>query len=81
MSIDKGFLVNHKRVQRLMRQDNLLCLRKRPFAPVTADSQLVNQFMPTLNPLFDKVLAIPGVAELIKPIIDQLKTTLMALAA
>jgi len=42
---------------------------------------LVNQFMPTLNPLFDKVLAIPGVAELIKPIVDQLRTTLTTLAA
>jgi putative transposase len=35
----EGFLVNHKRIQRLMRQDNLLCLRKRPFVPVTTDSQ------------------------------------------
>jgi len=30
-----GFVVNHKRVLRPMRQDNLLCLRKRPFVPVT----------------------------------------------
>jgi hypothetical protein len=37
---------------------------------------LVNQFMPTLNPLVDRVLAIPGVAELIKPIIDATRTTL-----
>jgi len=35
----EGFLVNHKRIQRLIRQDNLLCLRKRPFVPVTTDSQ------------------------------------------
>jgi hypothetical protein len=42
---------------------------------------LINQFMPTLNPLFDKVLAIPGVAELIKPIVDQVRTTLTALSA
>jgi hypothetical protein len=42
---------------------------------------LVNQFMPTLNPLFDKVLTIPGVAELIKPTIDGLRTTLIALSA
>jgi Bacterial protein of unknown function (DUF937) len=42
---------------------------------------LVNQFMPTLDPLFDKVLAIPGVAELIKPVIDGLRTTLAALTA
>jgi hypothetical protein len=42
---------------------------------------LVNQFMPTLNSLFDKVLTIPGVAELIKPTIDELRTTLAALSA
>jgi Bacterial protein of unknown function (DUF937) len=42
---------------------------------------LVKQFMPTLNPLFDKLLAIPGVAELIKPIIDGVRTTLMGLSA
>jgi putative transposase len=29
-----GIVANHKRVLRLMRQDNLLCLRKRPFVPV-----------------------------------------------
>ena len=34
---------------------------------------LVNQSMPTINPLFDKVLAIPGVAELIKPTIDAVR--------
>lgn len=34
-----GFAVNHKRVLRLMRQDNLLCLRKRPFVPVTTHSR------------------------------------------
>lgn len=32
-----GWVVNRKRVQRLMRQDNLLCLRKRKFV-VTTDS-------------------------------------------
>jgi hypothetical protein len=42
---------------------------------------LVDQFMPTLNPLFDKVLALPGVAELIKPIVDGIRTTLTALSA
>jgi transposase InsO family protein len=35
----EGWAVNHKRVLRLMRQDNLLCLRKRLFVPVTTDSQ------------------------------------------
>ena len=34
-----GWSVNHKRVLRLMRQDNLLCLRRRPFVPQTTDSQ------------------------------------------
>ena len=34
-----GLLVNHKRVLRLMRKDNLLCLRRRPFVPITADSR------------------------------------------
>jgi transposase InsO family protein len=35
----KGIVVNHKRVLRLMREDNLLCLRKRPFVPMTTDSR------------------------------------------
>jgi transposase InsO family protein len=35
----QGLVANHKRVLRLMRQDNLLCLRKRSFVPVTTDSQ------------------------------------------
>ena len=35
----EGFVANHKRVLRLMRQDNLLCLRKHPFVPVTTDSK------------------------------------------
>jgi len=34
----RGWAVNHKRVYRLMRQDNLLCLRRRKFV-VTTDSQ------------------------------------------
>ena len=34
----EGLVVNHKRVLRLMRQDNLLCLRTRPFVPQTTDS-------------------------------------------
>jgi transposase InsO family protein len=34
----EGWAVNHKRVLRLMRQDNLLCLRKRSFVPATTDS-------------------------------------------
>jgi len=35
----EGFAVNHKRVLRLMREDNLLCLRKQPFVPATTDSR------------------------------------------
>jgi putative transposase len=34
-----GLAVNHKRVLRLMREDNLLCLRQRPFVPVTTCSR------------------------------------------
>lgn len=32
---DRGYAVNHKRVLRLMRQDNLLCLRRRSFLRTT----------------------------------------------
>jgi len=32
----RGWKVNRKRVQRLMREDNLLCLRKRKFVVTTA---------------------------------------------
>ena len=31
----EGLAVNHKRVLRLMREDNLLCLRQQPFVPLT----------------------------------------------
>jgi transposase InsO family protein len=34
-----GVVVNHKRVLRLMRADNLLALRSRPFVPMTTDSR------------------------------------------
>jgi transposase InsO family protein len=34
---DRGYAVNRKRVLRMMRQDNLLCLKKK-FKPVTTDS-------------------------------------------
>jgi Bacterial protein of unknown function (DUF937) len=42
---------------------------------------LVNPVMPALNQLFDKVLAIPGVGELLKPAIDTVKAKLAALVA
>jgi putative transposase len=35
----EGWQVNKKRVLRLMREDNLLCLRKRAFVPPTTDSR------------------------------------------
>lgn len=33
-----GWAVNHKRVRRIMQEDNLLCLRRRRFRPATTDS-------------------------------------------
>lgn len=33
----EGWLVNHKRVLRLLRTDNLLCLRRKSFIPATTD--------------------------------------------
>ena len=42
---------------------------------------LVNPVMSTLNQLFDKVLAIPGAAEVLKPTIDVLKAKLAVLTA
>jgi hypothetical protein len=42
---------------------------------------LVSPMISTLNQLFDKVLAIPGVAEIIKPTIDTLKAKLTTLTA
>lgn len=44
----EGFVANHKRVLRLMRQDNLLCLRKRSFVPVTTDSRHEWRLVPNL---------------------------------
>jgi putative transposase len=43
-----GLAVNHKRVLRLMRVDNLLCLRTRPFAPMTTDSRHAWRVVPNL---------------------------------
>jgi hypothetical protein len=42
---------------------------------------LVSPMLSTLNQLFDKVLAIPGVAEVIKPTIDTLRVGLARLTA
>jgi putative transposase len=51
----EGWAVNHKRVLRLLREDNLLCLRKKAFVPATTDSRhswkvwpnLARQLVPT----------------------------------
>jgi Bacterial protein of unknown function (DUF937) len=42
---------------------------------------LVNSAMPAVNQLFDKVLAIPGVGEVLKPTIETLKAKLATLTA
>jgi putative transposase len=44
----EGLAVNHKRVLRLMREDNLLCLRRRAFVPPTTDSQHGWRVVPNL---------------------------------
>ena len=46
--VREGFVVNHKRVLRLMREDNLLCLRKRSFVPMTTDSKHSWHVVPNL---------------------------------
>jgi len=42
--------VNHKRVARLMREDNLLCLKGRTFRPATTDSRHSWRIWPNLAP-------------------------------
>ena len=44
---DRGWLVNHKRVRRMMREDNLLCLRRRKFV-LTTDSNHDRPVYPNL---------------------------------
>ena len=44
---NRGYMVNHKKVLRLMQEDNLLCLKKR-FKPVTTDSNHPYQVYPNL---------------------------------
>ena len=55
----RGGAVNHKRVYRLMREDNLLCLRKRKFV-LTTDSQHGLPVYPSLVP----TLALTGLDQL-----------------
>ena len=43
-----GWAVNHKRVLRLMRSDNLLALRRRAFVPPTTDSRHAWRVVPNL---------------------------------
>jgi len=45
---ERGWTVNHKRVRRIMREDNLLCIRKRKFVVTTTDSQHSRQVYPNL---------------------------------
>ncbi|WP_084815713.1 IS3 family transposase [Ensifer sp. 1H6] len=44
----EGWQANHKRVLRLMGEDNLLCLRNRPFVPRTTDSKHSWRVVPNL---------------------------------
>jgi len=44
----RGLVVNAKRVLRLMRADNLLSLRRKPFVPPTTDSRHKFRIMPNL---------------------------------
>ena len=44
----EGRIINAKRVLRLMREDNLLCLRSRPFVPRTTDSRHSFAILPNL---------------------------------
>ena len=45
---EHGIVVNHNRVRRLMGEDNLLCLRRKPFVPQTTDSRHDWQIVPNL---------------------------------
>jgi len=44
----EGFVVNHKRLLRMMHDDNLLCLKVKPFVPVTTDSNHGWRIVPNL---------------------------------
>ncbi|MBO0800947.1 MAG: IS3 family transposase [Blastocatellia bacterium] len=45
----EGWQANHKRVLRLMREDNLLCLRQTPFVPTTTNSRHSWYVVPNLT--------------------------------
>lgn len=55
----RGFVANHKRVLRLMREDNLLCLRRKQFR-ITTDSKHAYTVYPNLVP----ALAVAGLDQL-----------------
>jgi hypothetical protein len=44
----RGWHVNHKRVKRIMREDNLLCIRKRKFVVATTDSNHARRVYPNI---------------------------------
>ena len=44
-----GLQINHKRLRRLMREDNLLCLRSKPFVPYTTNSRHEFPIVPNLT--------------------------------
>jgi len=44
----RGWVVNHKRVRRILREDNLLCLRRRKFVVTTTDSNHDRPVYPNL---------------------------------
>jgi transposase InsO family protein len=43
-----GLQINHKHLRRLMREDNLLCLRSKPFVPYTTNSRHEFPIVPNL---------------------------------
>ena len=43
-----GMVINAKRVQRLMHEDNLIAMRRKPFAPPTSDSRHAFLIVPNL---------------------------------
>ena len=49
---EQGLVVNAKRVLRLMRADNLLALRRKPFAPATTESRHPYAIVPNLARLY-----------------------------
>jgi putative transposase len=44
-----GLTINHKHLRRLMREDNLLCLRRKPFVPATTNSGHEHPIVPNLT--------------------------------